>query len=88
MDDRMLDGNAIAGLLGEVFARDMTTAIGTCGQCGESGAIGSAHAYQGASVVLRCSHCDHVLVKIVRDDTRIWIGFPGVQTLEVAVRGT
>jgi hypothetical protein len=31
MGELMLDGNAIAGLLQEVFAVEMTTAIGTCG---------------------------------------------------------
>lgn len=85
MDDTVLDGNAIAGLLREVFAAEMTTAIGTCGQCGAREAVGAAHAYTGAGVVLRCSHCDAALVKIVRADTRLWISFPGVQTLEVSV---
>jgi hypothetical protein len=31
MGELMLDGNAIAGLLQEVFAVEITTAIGTCG---------------------------------------------------------
>ena len=34
MDELMLDGNAVAGMLGEVFAVEMTTATGTCGNCG------------------------------------------------------
>ena len=33
MDKLMLDGNAVAGLLQEVFAADMTTAIGSCATC-------------------------------------------------------
>ena len=33
MDELMLDGNAIAGVLGELFAVEMTTAVGTCGSC-------------------------------------------------------
>ena len=88
MDDRMLDGNAIAGLLREVFVDDMTTAIGTCSRCGEREEMGATHAYEGAGTVLRCPHCDNALMKIVRADTRLWIGFPGVQTLEVAVGTT
>ncbi len=32
MDELMLDGNAVAGLLQEVFAVEMTTATGTCRQ--------------------------------------------------------
>jgi Zn finger protein HypA/HybF involved in hydrogenase expression len=86
MDALMLDGNAIAGLLQEVFAVEMTTAIGTCGDCGATEAVGAIHVFRGAGLVLRCPHCDNALVKIVReDDTRVWISFPGVRTLEIAV---
>jgi hypothetical protein len=85
MDDEMLDGNAVAGLLQEVFAVEITTAIGTCAGCGADEAIGAVHVFHGAGAVLRCPHCDNTLMKIVRDDTRLWIGFPGLRTLEVAV---
>jgi hypothetical protein len=85
MDASMLDGNAVAGLLQEVFAVEMTTAIGTCGSCGAAEAVGAIHVFRGAGIVLRCPHCDNTLVKIVRNDTRLWIGFPGLRTLEVAV---
>jgi hypothetical protein len=85
MDALMLDGNAIAGLLQELFAVEMTTAIGTCGTCGATEAVGAIHVYRGAGIVLRCPHCDNTLLTIVKDDTRLWIGFPGVRTLEVAV---
>jgi Zn finger protein HypA/HybF involved in hydrogenase expression len=83
MDALMLDGNAVAGLLQEVFAVEMTTAIGTCGNCGASEAVGAIHVYRGAGIVLRCPHCDNPLVKIVKDDTRMWIAFPGVRALSV-----
>jgi Zn finger protein HypA/HybF involved in hydrogenase expression len=85
MDALMLDGNAVAGLLQEVFAVEMTTAIGTCGTCGATEAVGAIHVYRGAGIVLRCPHCDNALVKIVKDDERVWMGFPGVRTLEVAL---
>jgi Zn finger protein HypA/HybF involved in hydrogenase expression len=85
MDALMLDGNAVAGLLQEVFAVEMTTAVGTCATCGASEAVGAVHVYRGAGLVLRCPHCDNPLVKIVKDDTRLWIAFPGVRTLEIAV---
>ncbi len=84
MDALMLDGNAVAGLLQEVFATEMTTAVGTCGNCGASGEIGAIHVYRGAGVVLRCPYCDNTLVKIVKSDTSIWIAFPGVRALRVA----
>jgi hypothetical protein len=86
MDALMLDGNAVAGLLQQVFAAEMTTAIATCGHCGAGEAVGAIHVFRGAGIVLRCPHCDNALVKIVRnDDTRVWIGFQGVRTLEIAV---
>jgi hypothetical protein len=85
MDALMLDGNAIAGLLQEVFAVEMTSAIGTCGTCGAAEAVGAIHVFRGAGIVLRCPHCDNALVKIVSDDTRVWVAFPGVRTLEVAL---
>jgi hypothetical protein len=81
----MLDGNAVAGLLQEVFAVEMTTAIGTCNGCGAAEAVGAIHVFRGAGVVLRCPHCNNPLIKVVRDDTRLWIGFPGIRTLEVTV---
>jgi Zn finger protein HypA/HybF involved in hydrogenase expression len=82
MDALMLDGNAVAGLLQEVFAVEMTTAVGTCDGCGASEQVGAIHVYRGAGVVLRCPHCDKALVKIVSDDTRVWIDFRGTRTLE------
>jgi uncharacterized protein DUF6510 len=83
MDERMLDGNAIAGLLQEIFAAEMTTAIGTCGDCGAPGPVGGAHLYRGAGIVLRCPRCDNVLAKIVTNDSRVWIDLGGLRTLEV-----
>jgi uncharacterized protein DUF6510 len=85
MDDLMLDGNAIAGLLQEVFAAEMTTAIGTCGDCGTAGPVGAAYLYGGAGTVLRCPHCDNVLAKIVRNDSRVWVDLRGLRNLEVTV---
>jgi len=85
MDALMLDGNAVAGLLQEVFAVEMTTAVGTCGGCGASDAVGAVHVYRGAGIVLRCPHCDAALMKLVSAGSRVWIDCRGLRTLEVAV---
>jgi Zn finger protein HypA/HybF involved in hydrogenase expression len=85
MDELMLDGNAIAGLLQEVFAVEMTTAVGTCCDCGTAGPVGAAHLYRGAGIVLRCPHCGNTLAKIVKSDSRLWIDLRGIRTLEVTV---
>jgi hypothetical protein len=85
MDELMLDGNAVAGALQEVFAVEMTTAIGTCDNCGAAGPIGALHLYRGAGIVLRCPHCDSVIGKIVQTETRVWISLSGARTVQVAI---
>jgi hypothetical protein len=85
VDALMLDGNAVAGLLQEVFAVEVTTAIETCNTCGASDALGALRVFRGAGIVMRCPHCDNALVMIVKNDTRMWIGFAGVRTLQVPV---
>ncbi|HEX6700991.1 MAG TPA: DUF6510 family protein, partial [Gaiellaceae bacterium] len=62
---------------------EMTTALGTCGGCGATEAIGAIHVFRGAGIVLRCPHCDNALVKIVRGDARTWIDFRGLRALEI-----
>ena len=79
----MLDGNAVAGLLQEIFAVEMTTAVGTCDGCGATNAVGALHVFRGAGIVMRCPHCGNALVTIVDDGTRAWMGFRGVRALEV-----
>jgi hypothetical protein len=85
MDRLMVDGNAVAGLLREVFAVEMTSAIAMCDACGATDAVGALHVFRGAGVVMRCPHCDNVLLTIVRDDTRVSISFAGLRTLHVTV---
>jgi Zn finger protein HypA/HybF involved in hydrogenase expression len=83
MDELMLDGNAVAGDLRELFVLEMTTAVGTCSSCGTREPVGAIHVFRSAGTVMRCPHCDNVLVTIVKEDARMWIGFPGLRTLEV-----
>ncbi len=80
----MLDGNAAAGVLSEVFAMDVTAAIGRCAGCGRQGALGETVAYlQAPGVVLRCRGCDHVLVRVVTSPNRQWVDITGLAVLEV-----
>jgi hypothetical protein len=83
MEELRLDGNAAAGLLQEVFATEITTAVGTCDVCGATEAVGAVHVYRAAGTVLRCPHCESVLIKIVRSGERIWVDLRGVRTLQV-----
>ena len=84
MDELMLDGNAVAGALRQVFAAEMTTAAGTCGGCGATEPLGAVRVFRGAGIVLRCPHCDNLLAKIVEGETRTWISLPGIRSLEIA----
>jgi hypothetical protein len=61
-----LDGNAIAGLLVEVFGNEMTTATGVCGSCGASGVVAELEVYLAApGTVVRCRSCEAVLMVLV-----------------------
>jgi predicted RNA-binding Zn-ribbon protein involved in translation (DUF1610 family) len=84
MDAFMLDGNAVAGLLQEVFGAEMTTAMGTCAACGASAAVGAVHVFRGAGVVLRCPNCGSVLSKIVDRKTQVCVDLRGLRTLDRA----
>jgi hypothetical protein len=51
------DGNAIAGLLQEVFVAEITAAGRVCQSCGLDSQIGAHRVYTGAGSVLRCPGC-------------------------------
>ena len=73
-----LDGNAIAGLLGEIFVREMTAARVACGRCGDIEPIGAEHAYLRApGCVVRCRHCEDVVLVITRARGNYLVGFGG-----------
>jgi uncharacterized Zn finger protein len=62
-----LDGNAIAGLLQEVFGTEMTNAIGMCATCGTAGPVAECAVYLRApGTVARCRNCGYVLMVFVR----------------------
>lgn len=78
-----LDGNAIAGLLHEVYAREMTLAAGTCAGCGSTSLVGSLHVYVRApGTVVRCPHCESVLLVLVRRGDVVCIDGRGLAVLE------
>ena len=80
-----LDGNAAAGLLGELFARDVTAAEITCGGCGAAAPLGAMPMYGGAmGAVMRCGHCDTAVLRIVRTTRGLWLEMHGARSLFVA----
>jgi hypothetical protein len=61
-----LDGNAIAGLLVELFGAEMTTATGECAHCGAVAQVAELVVYLRApGTVVRCRSCSGVLMVLV-----------------------
>jgi hypothetical protein len=88
MADMKLDGNAIGGLLGEIFVEELTIARSTCGSCGAVREVGALSVYaQAPGAVVRCPDCDVVLLRIVRSESRIWLELQGVSCLELRAPG-
>ena len=84
MESLKLDGNAAAGILRQVFAVEVTSASGTCDGCSAISVDGELVAYtQAPGVVLRCPHCDDVLMKIATDGERLWIDLRGLRSLQL-----
>jgi hypothetical protein len=68
-DALVLDGNAIAGLLAEVFhGAEVTATQRSCSTCGQRHAIGQHRLYRGAGWVLRCPGCQDVALTVVEGD--------------------
>ena len=87
-DERMLDGNAAAGVLDEVLRGEATTSIVTCAGCGASGPIGAAMAYvSDIGTVLRCTQCQEVLIRCAEIRDRVVVDMRGAATISVAVPG-
>lgn len=80
----MLDGNALAGDLREVFATDVTAALFTCGGCGHAAAIATLRMWGPApGRVARCPQCEDVVLRLVRTDDRIVVDLRGAVRLEI-----
>jgi hypothetical protein len=78
-----LDGNAIGGLLLEIFGSDMTSAEASCAVCGAVGPVAETTAYiRGAGTVLRCRRCTSVLMVIARVRGLNCVDLSGAAALE------
>lgn len=77
-----LDGNAIGGLLLDVFGAEMTAATGTCGSCGAANPVGRLFVYrQAPGTVVRCPACGAVLMVFVRKQGVACVDMMGLATL-------
>jgi hypothetical protein len=84
VDDSVLDGNAVAGLLAATFGGEMTNVPGQCASCGDIHMVAELRAYtRSPGIVLRCPSCDGVLVRIVETPTATLIDVSGLAWLRI-----
>jgi hypothetical protein len=78
-----LDGNAIAGLLLEVFGAEMTTATGRCDHCGAVAQVAELVVYlQAPGAVARCRTCESIVMVIVEVRGTKCVDLRGLAALE------
>jgi len=82
LDSAVLDGNAIGGLLIEVFGAEMTTAIATCGSCGVARPVAELAVYMpGLGTVVRCRSCKAMLMTFVQIRGVVCVDLEGLASL-------
>jgi hypothetical protein len=80
----VLDGNAAAGCLQEVFASEITTAEIQCEACGSVRPVGSSRLYATPmGNVLRCTCCDNILMRAVRTPHGFWLEMTGTRRVRL-----
>lgn len=80
----MLDGNAVAGELAELFGAEMTANDAECASCGQVHAIGAMLAFTNCpGIVLRCPSCEAVMVRLVRTPRGTFVDARGAAYLRM-----
>jgi Family of unknown function (DUF6510) len=83
-EELRLDGNAVAGMLGEMLSVEATTVLVRCGSCGAEDALATAHAYVHCpGVVLRCPACSAVLMRFAHIRGRLMADLQGVGRMRI-----
>jgi hypothetical protein len=78
----MLDGNAAAGILHEIFAVEVTASPTECANCGYEGEVGTLLAFtRSPGTVLRCPACEQVVLRIVETPDLIYLDARGAAYL-------
>ena len=82
-----VDGNAIAGMLVEIFGAEMTDSLGTCATCGTCGRLAELRVYMNApGPVARCRFCDHVVMVLAQLGNTMRVDLRGLAALEIVKR--
>jgi hypothetical protein len=74
-----VDGNAIAGVMHDLFARDMTNLGYHCTGCGGAGVLAELVVYMsGPGAVGRCRNCDAILLMLTERRGMYCVDLPGM----------
>jgi hypothetical protein len=80
-----LDGNAVGGVMLELLGVEMTASPCTCAGCGAREEIARLDVYVGAGIVVRCCHCESVMIRIVQAGGRAWLDLSGTSAVELTL---
>jgi hypothetical protein len=85
----MLDANATAGILHEIFGVEMTAAPTECAHCGNEAEMGTLFAYtHGPGYILRCSTCENIVLRIVETPKAFYLDARGAVYLRLERPGS
>ncbi len=80
----MLDGNALAGLLHELFDVEMTVAPVECATCERLGELGSLWAFaESPGYVLRCPGCQNVILRMSITPHEVFVDARGAAYMRI-----
>lgn len=83
-DPTYLDGNALTGPLSAVFTAEISTAIVTCGGCGQVAALAVSHVYGAPmGLIARCSGCGDALLRFAQSPAGTTLDLRGIRTLRL-----
>jgi len=87
IESRMLDGNAMAGLLYELFNTEMTITSIECGTCGNIGELGSLWAFlESPGYVLRCPACQGIVLRMTVTPDEVYLDGRGAAYIRIPKR--
>ena len=68
----VVDGNAAAGMLWDVFGADVTALVGVCGGCGDASPVAVAVVeLDETAAIVRCRSCTHTLFTVLREGEQV-----------------
>lgn len=80
-----VDGNAIAGMLSDIFNGDTTMLAWRCGTCGTSGPMAEAIVdIDPECAIVLCRGCTHTLFTLFRDETGVSVRLAALGSLHIA----